>query len=518
MSATAKVYIETMGCQMNALDSELVRALVRSGGMELTDDPRAADVLLYNTCSVRGHAEEKAISHIGSACQRKSAGKHIVIGVLGCMAQRMGAELLRRYPGVDIVCGPNQLPRLAELIAARLAGTNVAQPLSAGESHVAQPPPAGGPTNDGILALDPERVSRPNVAQPPSTGESHVAYPPSAGGPHEAQPGVRLRRMPHVSWALDELEEHRDPGRTHLPGQAYVRIMRGCDKFCAYCVVPYVRGREQSRPPESIRAEVARLVDGGITQVTLLGQTVNSYRHVAGDRTTTLADLLELLEPLPGLRRLRFVTSYPAGFDRRILTAMRDLPKVCRYLHVPAQSGSDRLLKAMNRHYLRAEYEQLIADARAIVPGIAVAGDFIVGFPGETDEDHAASADLIRRCRYKNSFIFKYSPRPGTLADKRLPDDIPEAVKKRRNRELLAVQSEISLADNRALIGQTVEVLVEGPSPRSRKQPTPETQMLGRTTTDHIVCFTAPTTLAGQYVSVRIHSASALALIGAIEP
>ncbi|MCD4699426.1 MAG: MiaB/RimO family radical SAM methylthiotransferase, partial [Phycisphaerae bacterium] len=335
---------------------------------------------------------------------------------------------------------------------------------------------------------------------------------------------------------VEFLDLVRDPSKRHLPSQAYVRIMRGCDNFCAYCVVPYVRGPERSRPPEDILEEVRRLVDAGITQVTLLGQTVNSYRSGG----VGLSDLLERLDAVAGLRRIRFITSYPGHFDRAIFRAMRNLPKVCEFLHIPAQSGSDRILRAMNRRYSRGEYDDLIAAARQTVPGVAIVGDFIVGFPGETEEDFAASADLVRRSGYRNSYIFKYSPRPGTAADKRLADDVDEQTKRRRNRELLEVQSEVSLAGNRAIIGQTVEVLVEGPSPRADKQSkkggtaclqavlhgmrkehrlqatcaTPGTQLVGRTRTDHIVVFDGLANLAGQYLDVKITDATALTLFG----
>jgi len=452
-----KVYLETMGCQMNRLDSELVASGLRAGGLEMVDDPRQADVLLYNTCSVRQHAEEKVHSRLGWACQRKADGKPIVIGILGCMAQRLGEDLLRRHPGVDIVCGPGRLARLGEMIAAAAQGAQV--------------------------ALDPSR------RQPTPTSDD-----------------------------VDSLDLGRDPARTHLPGQAYVRIIRGCDKFCAYCIVPFVRGPETSRPPGRILEEIRRLRDAGVTQVTLLGQTVNSYRFEENGRTVGLADLLERVDGVAGLRRVRFVTSYPTAFSPAIFEAMRDLPSVCEYLHIPAQSGSDRVLAAMNRRYTRAEYQELIDAAQATVPGLVIAGDFIVGFPGETEEDFAASAELIRRCRYKNSFIFKYSPRPDTPAQKRLADDVPDEVKRRRNRELLTVQEEVSLAANRGMIGRTVEVLVEGPSPRANRQPVPppadQTQLLGRTRTDHIVVFDGPIDLPGKYVQVDITSATALTLTG----
>jgi tRNA-2-methylthio-N6-dimethylallyladenosine synthase len=384
-----KVHTETMGCQMNVLDSEILRSLLASSGMEIVDDARLADVLLYNTCSV---------------------------------------QLIQ----------------------------------SVADGH--------GPQ----VALDPPR----NKAQ----ADDKVEF----------------------------FDNHRDPTHCHLPGQAYVRIMRGCDKFCTYCIVPYVRGPERSRPPEDIIEEVRRLVDAGVTQVTLLGQTVNSYRS----GSVGLADLLGRLDGVGGLKRIRFVTSYPGDFDRAIFQAMRDLPKVCEYLHIPAQSGSDNMLRAMGRRYSRGEYDDLIAAARQTVPGIAIVGDFIVGFPGETDEDFAASANLIRQSGYRNSFIFKYSPRPGTTGAKRLADDIPEDVKRSRNRELLAVQQEVSLADNRAIIGQKVEILVEGPSPRANRQPNSQNQLLGRTRTDHIVVFDGAENLAGQYAEVKIIDATALTLFG----
>jgi tRNA-2-methylthio-N6-dimethylallyladenosine synthase len=450
-----KVYLETMGCQMNRLDSELIEAGLRAAGHELVDDARAADVLLYNTCSVRRHAEEKVHSRLGWACQRKASGRRLVVGVLGCMAQRLGGRLSRRHAGVDIVCGPGQLARLPELIAAAADG-------------------GAAPA----VVLDPPRTQ---------TGDPAAA---------------------------EALDAGRDAARTPLPGQAYVRVMRGCDQFCTYCIVPFVRGPERSRPPEAIVEEVRRLAGAGVTQVTLLGQTVSRYRH----GPVGLADLLARLDGVPGLRRLRFVTSFPGGFDRAILQAMADLPTVCEYLHIPAQSGSDRMLRAMGRRYGRAEYDELIDAARETVPGIAVAGDFIVGFPGESEADHEASAGLIRRAGYKNSFIFKYSPRPGTAGARALADDVPDAVKRRRNNELLAVQEEVSLAGNRQWVGRTAEVLVEGPSPRTRRQPEPapagQTQLIGRTRTDHIVVFNGPQDLAGRYADVRIASATALTLMG----
>jgi tRNA-2-methylthio-N6-dimethylallyladenosine synthase len=294
--------------------------------------------------------------------------------------------------------------------------------------------------------------------------------------------------------------------------------MRGCNKFCSYCIVPFVRGPERSRDPDQIFQEVHRLVDAGRSEITLLGQTVNSYRFRTGERTVRFSDLLERLSGVAGLRRLRFVTSHPVDFGDDILEAIRDLPPLCEYIHLPAQSGSDPVLKRMRRRYTRGQYDDLVDRARAIVPGVVLAGDFIVGFPGEGEQDHVASADLIRRSGYKNSFIFKYSPRPGTWAGEHLKDDVPTEVKKRRNNELLTVQGEVGLEHHQAYVTRTVEILVEGPSPRVDKQaakPTPGAmQLVGRTRGDHIVVFDAPENLIGQYVDVRITAATALTLFG----
>ncbi len=463
-----KIYLETMGCQMNRLDSELVISRLRAAGHEMTDDRKSAEVVLFNTCSVRRHAEQKVYSRLGAEGQRKAHNRRLIVGVLGCMAQREGEQLLRDYPQVNIVCAPGQLARLAEVIE-RVADQ-------------------GG----AVLALDPDRRTQPHAA-PRDAGED----------------------------GFDALDLSRDPSQSPSAAQAFVRVARGCDKFCSYCIVPFVRGPEVSREPARIVQEVRRLVEAGRTEVTLLGQTVNSYRWSDGERAVSFAGLLEQVAAVGGLRRLRFVTSHPLDFGNDVLQAMRDLPNVCPYIHCPAQSGSDAVLRRMNRKYTRAQYDDLVDRARTIVPEVVLAGDFIVGFPGESEEDHAASGDLIRRSGYKNSFIFKYSPRPGTAAA-RMRDDVPTEVKRRRNNELLAVQAEVGLVHHRSYIGRTVEVLVEGPSPRAAKQPTPappgQTQMLGRTRGDHIVVFDGEPSLAGQYVDVQIADASALTLMGSIAP
>lgn len=458
-----KLLLKSFGCQMNKLDSSLVAAALRQAGYELTESVREADVVLINTCSVRGHAEDRVRSNLGHLKHVKETRPGLVVAVIGCMAQRLGAELLK-HPAVDLVAGPAQLPQVPDLIA-RLR-----------DQH------------EKFLAVTAD------IRRPVSEAEDQ---------------------------ALDTFERDYDSEENRLPGQAFVRVMRGCNRFCSYCVVPFVRGPEQSRSAWAIVEQARKLADRGIRQVTLLGQTVNSYRQTEGDRTVTLVDLLERIGRIDGIHWIRFITSHPRPFDERIFQAMAENPKVCRYLHIPAQSGSDRILKAMNRGYTRDEYARLIDRARQIVPDIAVAGDFIVGFPGETEEDYQATCELVRRIRYKTCFIFKYSPRPGTRADQRLADSVPEEVKKRRNIALLELQNQISEQDNPRFIGQSVEVFVEGPSKNphlnaSEIQALP--QLVGRTGSDSIVVFTGPAALAGTFQSVRITKTSALTLFGELIP
>ncbi|MBT3200383.1 MAG: tRNA (N6-isopentenyl adenosine(37)-C2)-methylthiotransferase MiaB [Phycisphaerales bacterium] len=451
-----KVYLETLGCQMNRLDSELITGQLLGAGYEIVDAIDTADVFLINTCSVREQAENKVYSRLG---REAISPRQRIIGVLGCMAQRCGAKLLRRYPCVDIICGPGQLHSLGEMIAQAAAGNK-------------------------SVACDPDRK------------DGREAFERNS--------------------SIDSLDHDRDT-KVGSSAQAYVRVMRGCDKFCTYCIVPFVRGPEISRSPEAICEEVKQLAGAGRSEITLIGQTVNSYRYTAGDMSTRLSDLLERLAVIDGVRRLRFVTSYPTDFGDDILKAMRDLPNVCRYIHCPPQSGSDRVLRAMNRKYTRAEYDNFVDRAYEIMPDVSLVGDFIVGFPGEEESDHQASAELIRRSRFKNSFIFKYSTREGTVGAKTLEDSIPFEVKRQRNNELLAVQAEVSLAHFQSFIGREVELLVEGPSPLSGKPGNVSddpncVQMLGRTTGDHITVFQGPESLAGQYVKARVTSTTAFTL------
>src|SRR5215470_16490453 len=408
-----KLYIETVGCQMNVLDSELVVGSLRRQGYELVHEATEADVILFNTCSVRQHAEDKIYSALGRLRGHLQRHPSKVLGVLGCMAQKDQELIRRRAPHVDIVCGTGQLARLPELIAA-----------------VEQ-------TGTPQLALSLAR----NEASRPEVERSFESYDPL-----------------------------RDPAMRPSPFQAYVRVMIGCDKFCTYCIVPSVRGPEQSRPPEHIAAEVRQLAAEGCKEVTLLGQTVNSYEYERGDgRRERLSDLLARVHDTPGLERIKFITNFPRDMGDDLLDAVRTLPKVCPYLHVPAQSGDDEVLRRMKRLYTVAYYRDMLARARERVPGVAVSSDFIVGFCGETEEAFQRTCDLVRTAGFKNSFIFKYSPRPGTKADELYPDDVPEEVKKRRNNDLLAIQNAVSLSDHRARLGHVVEVLVEGPSKTALK-------------------------------------------------
>lgn len=352
-----------------------------------------------------------------------------------------------------------------------------------------------------------------------------------------------------VSDSFQSYDPLRDPEMRPSPFQAFVRIMIGCDKFCTYCVVPMTRGPEQSRPPRHILQEVRQLAEEGVREVTLLGQTVNSYKHTQDGQLWRLSDLISAMHDTPGLERIKFVTNYPKDMTDDLLQVVRDLPKVARYLHVPVQSGCNEMLKKMKRGYTIEQYREMMHRIQSTVPNCAVSSDFIVGFCGETDEAHQKSLDLVREFRFKNSFIFKYSARPGTKADDMFPDDIPEEVKRRRNNEMLAVQDEICAEDNAALIGQEFEVLVEGPSKNSLKRAAsaetpyggappfpapghahhhdhdhdcgdtshasgPQTQLTGRTRCDRIAVFEGNRRLAGSLARVHIIDCTATTLIG----
>jgi tRNA-2-methylthio-N6-dimethylallyladenosine synthase len=457
-----KLYIETVGCQMNMLDSELVVAALRQQGYALTSEISEADTVLFNTCSVREHAEHKIYSALGRLKFSKLSRPQQVIGVLGCMAQKDQQLVFQRAPHVDLVVGTGQLAEVPQLIDAARATRNRALAVSLAR-------------RDGTR----QEVSR-----------SFQSYDPL-----------------------------REPEMRPSAYQAFVRIMFGCDKFCTYCVVPMTRGPEQSRSPSDILAECQLLADQGVKEVTLLGQTVNSYRFVEGDRTWRLSDLLTAMHEIDGLIRLKFVTNYPKDMTDDLLIAVRDLPKCSQYLHVPAQSGCDDMLKRMKRGYTVGQYREMMARIRETLPKAAVSSDFIVGFCGETEASHQKSLDLIREFRFKNSFIFKYSPRPGTKAYDLLPDDVPEEVKRQRNQDLLDLQNQISAEDNAEFIGQRVHVLVEGLSKNSEKQGLTDDhhgplQLTGRTQCDRIVVFPGQPRLAGTIAEVEIDDVTPTTLLG----
>ncbi len=512
------VYLETFGCQMNVLDSQLVKTQLRALGYEFIEDWQQADVVLYNTCSVREQAENKVWSRVGIVGKHKKNRPDLILGVLGCMAEREGIDMVKRYPQIDFLVGPGELDKTPLLI-------------------------------DNIAKTQPEFRGGVSKAQTALQGNNH-------------------RRSATFAAAEDQLEM-LDLARAFSPdehqGSAYVRITRGCNKFCTYCVVPNTRGREVHRPPSAIIDECKRLVDAGVIEITLLGQTVNHYHfdHAqalevngviqpqigavvrndgtsaqglngahkadAGRDVTTFAQLLRAIhDQVPGLQRLRFVTSFPRDFGDDILDVMAECPRICRYLHLPAQTGSNSMLQKMNRGYTVEQYLELVQRIRTKLPDAMLAGDIICGFPGETDEDHQATVELLKQVRYKNCFIFKYSPRPGTAAIDRFEDDVPDEVKRRRNNELLAIQNEISKAIHEVQVGKRVRVFVESISHReemSRNSADPAvlvgwekkaqvTQLTGRTDGDLIVMLDGDENLVGQIVEVEIYKAATLTLFG----
>ncbi len=503
-----RVFMETFGCQMNVLDSQLVRGQLLGLGYRFVEDWKEADVVLYNTCSVREHAEQKVWSRIGEVGKHKQESRpDVVLGVIGCMAEREGTDLARKHPQVDLICGPGELDKVPMLI-------------------------------DNVVRTGVERRGGVRSLRASLQGNTH-------------------RRSATLAAAEDQLEM-LDLARSFSPdehrGSAYVRITRGCNKFCSYCVVPNTRGREVHRSPDALVDECRRLVDAGVVEVTLLGQTVNHYHYDhdaevrvngvpqpqvgaavqgpagAGEArasVTTFARLLRRIhDEVPGLRRLRFVTNFPRDFGDDILRAMRDCPRICRYLHLPVQSGSDRILKLMNRGYEVSLFRELLARAREQLPDVQIASDLICGFPSETQADHELTAELLRESRFKNCFVFKYSPRPGTPAFGRLDDDVPEETKRRRNNELLAIQAANSAQVHQAQVGGVLPVFIESVSEKSIKRaqqgnvilgwesPRTVTQLCGRTPGDLIVMIEGDESLIGRIVDVRIERAAPLALFG----
>ena len=457
-----KLYIETYGCQMNVADSEVVASVMQMAGYETTDSLDEADAVFLNTCSVRDNAEQKIYRRLEAlnAIRRNNlahSGEGLIIGVLGCMAERVKDDLLSNH-GVDLVAGPDAYLSLPDLVAQAETG-------------------------------------------------------------HKA-----------INIELSTTETYRDvvPQRMALGHKigGFVSIMRGCNNFCHYCIVPYTRGRERSRDVESILREVRDLRDRGFKEVTLLGQNVNSYRtapqptqqqgltelpSLGEGAGVGFPELLRLVALEAPEMRIRFTTSHPKDMSDETLHVIAEMPNVCRHIHLPVQSGSDRILKLMNRKYTREWYLDRVAAIRRIIPDCGLSTDIFVGYHSETEEDHQLSLSLMREVGYDSAFMFKYSERPGTYASKHLPDDVPEEVKLRRLNELITLQTEISAQQNKKDEGRVFDVLVEGFSKRSRSQ------LCGRTEQNKMVVFPKADHHIGQIVRVRITSSTSATLLGEID-
>jgi tRNA-2-methylthio-N6-dimethylallyladenosine synthase len=405
------IYIETYGCQMNLADSELILAHVASAGYAATDDPNKADVILLNTCAIRERAEERIIGRLTDLARLKAGRRDLVLGMCGCMAQHHRAALVARVPTLDLVVGPDAYRRLPALLAAA-------------------------------------RLARATAA--------HDATPAAARTGAETNPLVDVRLDPDETYA--DLPAARASGAV----RAWITIMRGCDKFCTFCVVPYVRGRERSVPAEALLGQVSAAAANGAREVVFLGQTVNAYR----DGDCDLAGLLRRAAEVPGILRLRFTSPHPADMSTALIAAMADVPAVAPQLHLPVQSGADAVLARMERGYTVAQYRDLVVRLRDAVPEVALSTDVIVGFPGESAAEFAATCRLLEDVGYDHAFLFKYSARTLTRAA-RWEDSVPEDEKSRRLAHVIALQEEISAERNRRWIGRAVEVLVEGPARRT---------------------------------------------------
>ena len=437
---TKKLFIETYGCQMNVADSEVVASIMKMAGYDTCDDVAQADAVFLNTCSVRDNAEQKIYHRLEALNAERRHGRKLLVGVLGCMAERVRDELLEKH-GADLVAGPDAYLSLPDLIAQAETG-------------------------------------------------------------HKA-----------INTELSLTETYRDIVPQRLHGArigGFVSIMRGCNNFCHYCIVPYTRGRERSRDVESILREVRDLRDRGYKEVTLLGQNVNSYQVETIDTIEKLSfpELLRRVAEEAPQMRIRFTTSHPKDMSDETLQVIADMPNVCRHIHLPVQSGSDRILKLMNRKYTREWYMDRVNAIRRIIPDCGLSTDIFVGYCSETEEDHQLSLSLMREVQYDSAFMFKYSERPGTYAAKHLPDDVPEEVKIRRLNELIQLQTEISAQQNRKDEGHQFDVLVEGFSKRSREQ------LCGRTEQNKMVVFDRGSHHIGETVRVAITGSTSATLLG----
>ena len=434
-SAGRKLFVETYGCQMNVGDTEVVVALMQREGYVYTEDIGQADVILINTCSIRDNAEQRIWGRLAEMKRYRRAKPGLVVGVIGCMAERLKEKLVEGPYGVDVVAGPDayrDLPRLVREAEAGGKGVNVL--LSTEETYA---------------EIAPVRLDRNGVS-------------------------------------------------------AYVAIMRGCNNFCSYCVVPYTRGRERSRDPQTIVAEARSLFENGYREVTLLGQNVNSYK--AGE--VDFPELMRLVASVSPSLRVRFATSHPKDMSDRLLEVMASMPNICRAIHLPAQSGSSRMLEKMNRKYTREWYLDRIAAIRRYMPDCAITTDLIAGFCSETDEDHRQTLSLMREVGYEFAYMFKYSERPDTFAQRHMPDDVPDSVKTARLNEIIALQNTLSAESNARDVGKEFEILVEGTSKRSDRQ------LFGRTSQNKVVVFDRGECRIGDYVRVRVTASSSATLQG----
>ena len=430
-----KVFIRTFGCQMNDHDSERMTGLLKQQGYTLTPNPDEANLILVNTCSIRDKAEQKAYSELGRYARLKKAQPDLIVGMAGCVAQKEGKKVFKRYPWVDLAFGSANIPNLPQMIKSR------------------------------------------------QSGHLHVLGTEEPPGPPPTTPVVRSDRV-----------------------RAWVNIMEGCNKACTFCVVPMTRGRERSRPADEIINEVRELGIIGYKEVTLLGQTVNSYGKGSA---VEFSDLLWKLNDLTGIERIRFTTSHPMDLNPKLMQAMAMLPKVCEHLHLPLQSGSDNILERMTRRYSYSEYLEKVRNLRKMIPDVSLTTDIIVGFPGESEEDFKRTLQALETVQYDAIFAFKYSLRPHTVAAS-YPDPVPEEIKDARLQKLLSVQKQISDEHGNRLIGTLQQVLIE----TSRKRD--PHQIMGRTRSHRTVRFQGSSDWIGQLVNVRIHKASAMNLEGEV--
>ncbi|MGQ9798244.1 MAG: tRNA (N6-isopentenyl adenosine(37)-C2)-methylthiotransferase MiaB [Ignavibacterium sp.] len=427
------VYIETYGCQMNFADTEIVLGVLKKQGYTVSKNPEDADIILLNTCSIRDNAEQRIYGRLGNLKNLKTKKPELVLGILGCMAERLRKDLIEEKKIVDVVVGPDEYRRLPEYIDVAFNG------------------------GKGI--------------------------------------GVKLSRTE----TYDDIEPHREDGLS-----AWISVMRGCDKFCTFCVVPFTRGRERSRSLNSIVKEIEDLSARGFKEVTLLGQNVNSYR----DGEYDFADLLAASAKVDPSMRIRFTTSHPQDLSDKLLYTIAEHQNICNYIHLPVQSGSNRILELMNRTYTIEHYLNLIEKAKKIIPGVSFSTDIIAGFPTETWEDHLATLEVMRQVRYDGAYMFKYSPREGTKAYK-MGDDVPEEVKTKRLQEIIDLQQQISYEINQNLIGKEEIVLIEGFSRKS------DEFLSGRTDTNKVTIIPAqPDIKPGDYVRVKINKATSATLFG----